>query len=172
MPEAATASRLIEQIETRFHEGHRRAFTQLRALAGALPAHAPEQALAVALRRLFDALEQHMFKEEMRLFPMMQQGGNRLITQLIDDLHADHDDHAAAMAALGLQLQALAADPARTAALQPLRQGLQALAGELALHIQAEEEQLFPMFLPPGHAGAGRHAAGVPSPRPINRTPP
>lgn len=139
----AAACRLIEQIETRFHEGHRRAFEPLRAQGAAA---GPE--LAAEMQQLFAALAQHMFKEEMRLFPMMQQGGHRLIVQLIDDLHADHADHGAAMAALCGRLQGLATDPARAAALQPLQQGLQALASELALHIQTEEEQLFPMFLP------------------------
>lgn len=139
----AAACRLIEQIETRFHEGHRRAFGPLRAQAGAA---GPE--LAAEVQQLFAALEQHMFKEEMRLFQMMQQGGHRLIVQLIDDLHADHANHGAATAALCGRLQGLAADPARTAALQPLQQDMQALASELALHILAEEDQLFPMFLP------------------------
>jgi regulator of cell morphogenesis and NO signaling len=148
--EPASASEWIEEIQTRYHDGHRLAFRKLRALAGALAADDPVQDLAAALHRLFDELEQHMFKEEMRLFPMMEQGGNRLIGQLIDDLQADHADHGATMAALCQQLQRLAAGPGAAADLQPLRQGLEALAAELALHIEAEEQLLFPMFAPAG----------------------
>lgn len=140
----ATAAELIEAIQVRYHDGHRQAFGALRALAVDLPAEARD--LDTALSRLFDALEQHMFKEEMRLFPMMVQGGNRLIAHLIDDLHAEHDDHGAAMQALCLQVQRRARACPAAAALQP---GLQALAAELARHIQAEEVLLFPLFLPP-----------------------
>ena len=41
-----------------------------------------------------------MFKEEMRLFPMMEQGGNTLIGLLIEDLHREHVAHEKAMNAL------------------------------------------------------------------------
>jgi iron-sulfur cluster repair protein YtfE (RIC family) len=75
----AAAAELIEEIQTRCHDGHRHAFRQLRKLAGTLAAEGPEQELS--------------------------------------------------------------------AALQPLRQGLQAVAAKLALHIDAEEQRLFPLFL-------------------------
>lgn len=42
------------------------------------------------MRTIGDELEQHMFKQEMRLFPTMEQGGNTLICPLIEDLHREH----------------------------------------------------------------------------------
>ncbi len=50
----------------------------------ALPA--PGEDLAGHLESMAAALEAHMSKEEMRLFPMMEQGGRALIGHLIDDL--------------------------------------------------------------------------------------
>jgi regulator of cell morphogenesis and NO signaling len=140
------ASALIDQIMRRFHDGHREQFPRLLVLADGLPAAGPTEGLAADVQRLVDALEQHMFKEEMRLFPMMVQGGHTLIEQLIDDLQAEHAEQDAALAALRSRLQALAVGEEAAAALPRLLQGVEQLAAELELHVQAEDRQLFPMF--------------------------
>jgi hypothetical protein len=75
---------LIAHILARFHETHRAELPELVALA---KAHAP--GLLGPLQDLAVALELHMFKEEARLFPMMEQGGNTLIGHLIEDLTAE-----------------------------------------------------------------------------------
>ncbi len=88
---------LIEHIQTRFHEGHRRALPELLAMAAAAEANGIDAGLVDALRTIGNELEQHMFKEEMRLFPMMTQTGNTLIGRLIQDLHCEHLAHEHAM---------------------------------------------------------------------------
>jgi regulator of cell morphogenesis and NO signaling len=89
------------------------------------------------------ALEQHQFKEEMRLFPMMEQGGNTLIGHLIDDLEAEHRMHEDTMAALQA---ALAGWHDGGADAQVLRAGLARLFADLADHVRVEDEVLFPRF--------------------------
>jgi regulator of cell morphogenesis and NO signaling len=143
------ASALIEHILTRFHEGHRRALPPLLALAGRVEAQGLAPDLANALRAIGEALEQHMFKEEMRLFPMMEQGGNTLIGRLIEDLHREHVDHEAAMDDLRARLHRLAAACSAEPSIQALVEGVDALAAELAAHIRAEDTELFVLFVEP-----------------------
>jgi regulator of cell morphogenesis and NO signaling len=145
---ATEAADLIAFIVERFHEGHRSAFPVLLARARELQAAGGPEDLEAQLLDFTQALELHMFKEEMRLFPMMEQGGNTLIGHLIDDLHREHDAHALALA--GLQQRLAAAGQGLTtpqlAALQALRQAFDGLAAELREHILAEDERLFLMF--------------------------
>lgn len=148
------ASALIEHIQTRFHDGHRRVLPELLAMAAAVEARCHVNGIADGLveplRAIGNAPEQHMFKEEMRLFPMMEQGGNSLIGQLIEDLHREHVEHEDAMHSLRARLEALHracnADPA----ILQLIHAVNDLANELAQHIRVEDEELFPMFLRPG----------------------
>lgn len=144
------ASALIEHICTRFHEGHRRALPPLLALTGQVEAQGIALDLTSELRAIGEALEQHMFKEEMRLFPMMEQGGNTLIGRLIEDLHREHVDHDAAMGGFRARLQGLEAACGSEPSIQELVKGVDALAIELAAHIRAEDSELFPLFAKEG----------------------
>lgn len=140
---------LIEHIQTRFHEGHRRALPELLTLAAAVEAQGIGAGLVDALRAISHELEQHMFKEEMRLFPMMEQGGNTLIERLIDDLHQEHVAHEEGIASLQALVRELAQAYRTGVALQALAQGVDEFAGELISHIRAEDEELFPLFCSP-----------------------
>ena len=142
-------SALIEHICTRFHEGHRRALPPLLALAGRVEAQGIAPGLTSELRAIGEALEQHMFKEEMRLFPMMEQGGNTLIGRLIEDLHREHVDHETAMNDFRARLHGFEAACSAESSFQALVQGVDALATELAAHIRAEDSELFPLFAEP-----------------------
>lgn len=154
-PEATRqVSALIDRIQTQFHESHRRALPELLSMAAALEARGITNGLADELRTMGNALEQHMFKEEMRLFPMMEQGGNTLIGLLIDDLHREHLAHERAMSALRAHLGVLTKAHGTDLALLPFTQGLDDLAAELAQHIRAEDEELFPLFARPASAGS------------------
>lgn len=149
------ACALIDHIQTHFHEGHRRAVTQLLALADT----AHEQGLVDAglgdeLRSLFHALEQHMFKEEMRLFPMMEQGGNVLIGQLIEDLHRDHLLQQAAMDGLRTRLHLLGQAHPSVGSIHVLTQGVEDFVEDLRKHVRAEDDDLFPLFAMPAPATA------------------
>lgn len=146
------ATVLIDHIQTRFHEGHRRALPELLAMAAAVEARGIDDGLRDELRAIGSALEQHMFKEEMRLFPMMEQGGNTLIGRLIKDLHREHVEHENAMDGFRTRLGALEADRGPDPALRQFIQGFDELASELASHIRAEDEELFPLFSVPAVA--------------------
>lgn len=148
------ASALIEHIQTHFHEGHRRALPELQAMAAAVESLGLGEGLVDELTSLGDALEQHMFKEEMRLFPMMEQGGNTLIGQLIEDLHRDHVEHEAALQAFQARLRQLPASAPTDPALQRLANGVDELAHALSQHIRTEDDELFPLFSPPGRAAS------------------
>lgn len=132
-PDSRDTATLIADIVERFHEGHRRALPALIAQA-----RASSPPLAAALESLAAALEAHMFKEEMRLFPMMEQGGHSLVGLLIDDIEAEHRAHEHALAALAGPMQADLPDA--------LRAGLDHFIGELQAHVRAEDEVLFPRF--------------------------
>ncbi len=143
---SSTPADLIDDIVGRFHETHRADLARLLEDMAALAAQGVALPLQPALQALAEALEQHMFKEEMRLFPMMLQGGNRLVPHLIAELEAEHRQHHSEIDALAKALQAVCAGPDAAPVLAALRARLAKLQGELRAHIEAEDERLFPMF--------------------------
>lgn len=132
-PDPRDTATLIAHILERFHEGHRRDLPVL--LAQAREAAPP---LAAHLESIANALEHHMFKEEARLFPMMEQGGHSLLGLLIDDLEAEHRVHEDALAMLIALMDECAPES--------LRQPLQHFVDELRAHVQIEDEVLFRRF--------------------------
>ena len=151
---------MIEHIQTRYHDAHRRALGLLVAQAGQLTALGPDVGLLEHLVSIGEALEQHMFKEEMRLFPMMEQGGNTLIRHLIVDLHREHGDHLPALQDFQRQLRAIQAAGPMHERLVRFIHGVDDFAGELAEHIRLEDEVLFPLFV--GPAATGASTASIP----------
>ena len=145
-PTIQQATALIDHIQTRFHDGHRRDLPALLALAAEVEACGIGAELVDALRTIGDHLELHMFKEEMRLFPMMEQGGNTLIERLIEDLHREHGAHLPAALALRSEARRLQARGASHPALHQFVQGIDDFVCELAEHIRLEDEVLFPQF--------------------------
>lgn len=149
-PDADDTVALVAHVVEHFHEGHRRDLPALGALARALPPSPATAALADHLDAFAQALEAHMFKEEMRLFPMMEQGGNTLIAQLIDDMAREHRQHDAEVDELHTLRAAL--PPEAAAAAAAFDAGLECLLDDLAAHVRTEEDRLFPRFqrhLPP-----------------------
>jgi regulator of cell morphogenesis and NO signaling len=141
----AVARDLVEHVLERFHEAHRRDLPRIVALARDVEAGAGPAGFAAPFAALAEALEMHMFKEEMRLFPMMEQGGNSLIVQLMDDMQAEHGLHGDEVAHIEALLQALPAAGAGSA-LASLRTAWTGFLADLAEHTQLEDERLFPMF--------------------------
>mgnify|MGYP001028058422 CR=1 FL=1 len=141
----AVARDLVEHVLERFHEAHRRDLPRIVALARDVEAGAGPAGFAAPFAALAEALEMHMFKEEMRLFPMMEQGGNSLIVQLIDDMQAEHRLHGDEIAHIEALLQAVPAAGAGSA-LASLRTAWTGFLADLAEHTQLEDERLFPMF--------------------------
>lgn len=145
---AQRAGALIDHILTRYHETHRRELPGLVVQAQALEALGGAEGLSGELQAMGEALERHMFKEEMRLFPMMEQGGNTLIGLLIDDLQREHVAHGETMQSLRTRLEELSVPPEAAASLASLRRAFDKLASDLAEHARTEDEILFPLFAP------------------------
>lgn len=144
--QALPTDALLARIIDRFHEGHRRDLVALIAQAQALDAAGATPAVAEAIAAFAEALEQHMFKEEARLFPMMEQGGSTLIGQLIDSMRAEHRDHEDRVAALQARVESLAVTAAAAPIAAQFRATFDALLAELAEHVRTEDEVLFPRF--------------------------
>jgi regulator of cell morphogenesis and NO signaling len=143
MPDAETPE-LIAHIVERFHESHRRDLPALVALARELGEAGAE--LAAHLASMGQALELHMFKEEMRLFPMMEQGGNTLMGLLVDELLREHRAHEDNVARLEALVRRLTVAPAHGAGAAALRAGVARFVADLAEHVRLEDEVLFPRF--------------------------
>lgn len=141
----AAARDLVEHVLERFHEVHRRELLQIVALTRGVEAGGGPAGFAAPFAALAEALEMHMFKEEMRLFPMMEQGGNSLIVQLIDDMQAEHRLHGDEVAHLDAVLQALPAADGGSV-LATLRAAWAKFLADLAEHTRVEDERLFVMF--------------------------
>lgn len=143
-----TDGELIKHIDQRYHQRHPEAARRLLERAEAAGAAGIGHRFGDDLRQLLEDLDRHLFKEDMRLFPMMEQGGSPLITQLLDDLQRDHARHLQQLQSL----QAFVQQPhpglpevAREAWLA-LRQELTCFAANLARHVQLEDDMLFPRF--------------------------
>lgn len=146
---AAQAATLIEHIQTRYHDTHRRSLAQLLPLASQAVALGLHVGLVEQLASIGNALEQHMFKEEMRLFPMMEQGGNTLIGRLIEDLHREHVAHEQGMECFRARVRESAQAHRVNATVKALAQAVEVFADELIRHIHAEDDELFPLFCAP-----------------------
>jgi len=73
---------LIALILERYHEPHRADLERLFGIAQKLA----EEDLAAEVAALQELLELHMFKEEARAFPMIEQGGSGLLGHLAADM--------------------------------------------------------------------------------------
>ncbi|BAL94064.1 regulator of cell morphogenesis and NO signaling [Rubrivivax gelatinosus IL144] len=143
---------LIAYILVRFHETHRSEVPELVAQARVLADAGVLPELADHLELMGEALEEHMFKEEMRLFPMMEQGGGTLIDLLLDDLEREHRAHEVSIARLEELLAQLPATPG--AAL--LAAGCRKFVDDLLQHVAAEDGDLFLRFGPRRTTAVGR----------------
>lgn len=129
---------LIAHILTRYHAVHRAELPELVALARkveSVHAEDPEvpAGIAEALAWLQHAMEDHMAKEEMILFPTMR---------------ADHDDHAEEVALIrDLTLDFTPPDHA-CGSWRRLYAGTAKLFDDLEAHIALENQVLFPRFEP------------------------
>jgi regulator of cell morphogenesis and NO signaling len=98
------------------------------------------------LEAMREAMEEHMWKEEERAFPMMVQGGGLLLAQMLDDLEAEHDDHGAHLRALEWVMRGHRAPADASDAWRALCDGTRALFDDLVTHMYLENQVLFPRF--------------------------
>jgi len=142
---------LIEHIVLRYHETHRREMPELISLAQRVEArHADHpqnpQGLVRLLKTMAVAMEDHMAKEEMVLFPMMRAGGNPMIGHPIACMRHEHDEHGDKLAALDdlTRHRALPDDACTT--WRALYAGIDKFVADLTEHVHLENNVLFPRF--------------------------
>ncbi|SMH39068.1 hemerythrin domain-containing protein [Maritimibacter sp. HL-12] len=153
------AAELTRFIETRYHARHRQQLPPLAEMAEKVEIvhigddNLPE-GLSTVLRRMIGAMEVHMKKEELILFPVIRKGGGPGIENPITAMRADHDDHAAVVAEIrGLTCDLTLPDGAcRT--WTSLYAGLDEFLTDLEEHIRLENDVLFAQFEPGDRAHA------------------
>lgn len=142
---------LIDHILERYHRCHRSELATLRHLATDLEASAAGQAsapvgLSVVIDALTLAVEEHMRKEELRVFPLMARGGGDRLPEWIALLRREHEDTAPYL----LRFEAITSGfrlPATASGVWAhLYAELERLTDEMVAHVFLEEQVLFPRF--------------------------
>jgi regulator of cell morphogenesis and NO signaling len=142
---------LTRHIEASFHARHRAQLPELAAMAERVEhvhfgdENVPE-GLSALLRRMIGALEVHMKKEELILFPAIRRGGGPGIDGPIAVMRADHEDHDREVAEIRRLTGGLAVPEGACRTWTALYAGLGAFLDDLAEHIRLENEVLFPPF--------------------------
>lgn len=146
------AAGLIDLIQTRYHDTHRREFPEAIRLARKVEAvHAGDpkapRGLADHLAFMADDLESHQQREEQVLFPMILGGGSPMIGFPIRRMMAEHVDVEDQLT----RLRALAGDfeppPGACRTWQALMSACRKLDSDLREHMRLENEVLFAPFL-------------------------
>lgn len=149
----ATDQALVEHILMRYHAIHREQLPELIRLARRVEQVHGERAdcphgLSDHLDAMAQALDSHMRKEEMVLFPLIGHGHGARAAMPIAAMRAEHDDHGAALS----RLMALTHDitPPRDACTtwRALYTGLRSFRDDLMQHIHTENNILFERFAP------------------------
>lgn len=142
---------LIDHIQTRYHETHRRQIPELIELSRKVEAvHADHpmvpRGLADALQRVRGELEVHMKKEELILFPAMRRQATDRLGAPIGEMRHDHDEHGAFLEEVARLTNGHAPPEGACRSWQALCAGTAALAADLMEHIHLENNVLFPRF--------------------------
>lgn len=145
------AAELTRFIETRYHARHREQLPPLVAFADDVEAvHFGDDDVPVGLsdllRRMIGALEVHMKKEELILFPAIRKGGVPGLENPIAAMRADHDDHADEIAEIQRLTAGLTLPEGACRTWTALYSGLDEFLSDLGAHIRLENEVLFPQF--------------------------
>ncbi|KZY75073.1 iron-sulfur cluster repair di-iron protein, partial [Oleiphilus sp. HI0069] len=103
--ESLSNPELIAHILQRYHEVHRQQLSELNEKAARVESvhgEHPEcpHGLSNHLQTMKIELEQHMFKEENILFPMLEQGMGAMAQGPISVMRHEHDEHAGAISQL------------------------------------------------------------------------
>ena len=137
-------------IETHYHARHRAELPELAALAEKVETvhfgdeDVPE-GLSALLRRMIGALEVHMKKEELILFPAIRNEMSGLDAP-ITAMRQDHDDHASDIARIGQLTNGLTPPRDACPSWTRLYAELGAFLRALEEHVRLENEVLFPQF--------------------------
>lgn len=150
-PVPAETGALIDHILVRYHETHRRDLPELIRLAHRVAAqHAGHPDAPAGLTGLLEtihtAVEEHMMKEELVLFPMMRSGGHAMIIHPIVCMRHEHDQHGENLARLAVLTRngRLPEDACPT--WRALYAGIDKFVADLTEHVHLENNVLFPRF--------------------------
>jgi regulator of cell morphogenesis and NO signaling len=145
----AGALPFITYLIDRYHDVHRAELQALCPLAEAVEAAHPgfPRGLAHYVHHLAAALNCHMRREEIVLFPMMTGRGGPMISLPIMTMMDEHEDHGAALDKLSRLANGFVPPVDASAEWRQLYEGLAKFAADLRRHIQLEDEVLFPKFL-------------------------
>ncbi len=151
-PTAMGSDALIDHIQTRYHEAHRRALPELIALSRKVEAVHREHprvpaGLADVLRQMESELEQHMAREEATLFPAMRRRSEEGLAVAIGELRHEHDDQGAQLRSLERLTDDFTLPEGACRSWQALYVGTAQLADDLTEHIHLENNILFPRFV-------------------------
>ncbi|UDF32391.1 UNVERIFIED_ORG: DUF542 domain-containing protein (plasmid) [Roseateles sp. XES5] len=145
---------LIDHLLSRYHETHRRELAFLIPLAekvervhGDHPA-APS-GLAKTLVALRDELEGHMTREENVLLPLMRQGENTDIPELIAQKRHEHADTVRLLQDIEHAAHGMALPDGACGSWTALYTGLRKLTADVVSHRHLENDVLFPRFYKP-----------------------
>jgi len=142
---------LTHYIETRYHAVHREHLPVLVQMAERVESvHFEDDnvpmGLAELLKRMIGALEVHMKKEELILFPAIRKGGMPGIENPIAVMRADHDDHATEITEIRRLTGDLTLPAGACGTWAALYTGLAGFLDDLEEHIRLENDILFPKF--------------------------
>lgn len=151
VPEAASASALVDHIVVRYHEVHRAQLPELIRMARRVEAVHRDNpqvpaGLADHLESMHEELLSHMLKEEQVLFPMLQRGDNPFVGQPISMMRAEHVDHGEALDVLNALTNDATPPLGACNTWRALYAGIAQLGDDLINHIHLENNVLFPPF--------------------------
>lgn len=143
---------LIEVIQTRYHDTHRREFPLAIRLARQVETvHAAEpecpRGLADLLALMLDDLESHQRREEQVLFPMLLAGGSPMVRFPIARMMAEHLDVDEQLVRLRTLTHDFASPPQACGSWRDLMRLCRKLDTDLREHMRLENEELFAAFL-------------------------
>jgi regulator of cell morphogenesis and NO signaling len=148
----APLGELMDHVLAAYHESHRTEVPRLQAMAKKVEqVHAgrPDcpRGLADLLAQVQIALEEHMRKEELILFPAVREGRGRLVEPAVAVMEMEHEDHGRNLARLR-QLSADFTPPADACnTWRALYLGLAELELAVMRHVHLENHILFPRAL-------------------------
>lgn len=145
---------LIDHIQTRYHDVHRRQIPELIELSSRVETvHANKPGvpagLAGLLKRIRGDMEVHMKKEELLFFPAMRRAARDRRPQKLQDLRHDHDDHGAMLDEIAFLTGNYSPPRDACRTWQALYAGAAQFRTDLTQHIHLENNILFPRFEAP-----------------------
>lgn len=145
MRDEAPVDALID-IALAQHAGFRVSMPALIARAAAIEPGGGPQPLTELLREIAASQEEHMLREELRVFPLMRQGRSERLSAAIALMREEHDDNVEFLMRLAQLTNDYRGAEGDGAARRALCIDVGRFAEDFIAHIYVEEGVLFPRF--------------------------